>query len=120
MGSDEVSHGVSRDGLVEFEARVAAIPRVLHENANTTIAPLAFHPRGVRRILVTGIGSSAGHAHFLASVLSQELGLPAQFVSTGSLAVEPPRSHASDVLIVFSQGLSPNARIRFVYCGGLG
>ena len=117
MASDEARYGVSRDGLVEFEARVASIPRVLHENANTTIAPLAFHPRGVRRILVTGIGSSAGHAHFLASVLSQELGLPAQFVSTGSLAAEPPGSHASDVLIVFSQGLSPNARFALFTVG---
>ena len=106
-GAGERDYG---DGIRELRQRLAAIPDALRETARAADPEVGFDPRVVRRIVVTGIGSSGGQARFLARLLSQDLGLAAQFVATGSLAVEGPGSHAADVLIVFSQGLSPNAR----------
>jgi creatinine amidohydrolase len=70
--------------------------------------PADFDPRDARAIRVTGAGSSAAHARWLAALLADELGLPARFVPLGAFPLAPePR----DVLIVFSQALSPNARL---------
>ncbi len=55
------------------------------------------------------MGNSSAHARFLADVLDREVGLPARYLSTGALASHAGE-HARDALVVFSQGLSPNAR----------
>ena len=61
-------------------------------------------------LVITGIGTSEGHARHLAEVASRWLGQPARFASTGSLAQGAPRDSSRDWLVVFSQGLSANAR----------
>ena len=94
-------------GLELLQQRVAALPDLLCEALREPEPQLGIAAARMRRWLVTGIGSSAGHARFLASVLSEELGLPARFVPTAALAGDPGGSDAT--LIVFSQGLSPNA-----------
>jgi creatinine amidohydrolase len=77
--------------------------------------PADFDPRAARAIRVTGAGSSAAHARYLAALLAEELGLPARFVPLGAFPLAPdPR----DVLIVFSQALSPNARLALTEPGG--
>ena len=98
-----------REGLEGVRRRVLDLPGRLRsfEFGKRT---LAVDPKSVRRFVVTGIGSSAGHARYLAEILSRYLGLPASFVSTGRLARLPRTACQQDVLIVFSQGLSPNAR----------
>ena len=60
--------------------------------------------------MATGIGTSEGHARHLAEVATRFCGQPARFVSTGALAAAPPPGADRDWLIVFSQGLSANAR----------
>jgi creatinine amidohydrolase len=78
-------------------------------------APADFDPRAARALLVTGAGSSAAHARWLAALLAEELGLPARFVPLGAFPRAPdPR----DALIVFSQALSPNARLALTEPGG--
>ena len=68
-------------------------------------------PRDLPRCLVTtGIGTSEGHARHLAEVAARYCGQPARFASTGSLAGGSPPGSRADWLIVFSQGLSANAR----------
>ncbi len=71
-------------------------------------APAGFDPRAARALRITGVGSSAAHARFLATLLAEQLGLPARFVPLDAfpLAADP-----RDVLIVFSQALSPNAQL---------
>ena len=72
------------------------------------VPPAGFDPRSVRAFRLTGAGSSAAHARYLAALLCEELGLPARFVPLDAFPLAPdPR----DVLIVFSQGLSPNAEL---------
>ncbi|EAU64608.1 creatininase subfamily, putative [Stigmatella aurantiaca DW4/3-1] len=75
------------------------------------MAPVRFDPRSVRCFVTSGVGSSEAHARYLASLLSEEMGLPARFVPLSALAPVAPRTASRDVLIVFSQGLSPNARL---------
>ena len=105
--------GVPRDdGARLLRERVRSIPALLRAYDAEGLAELGLESGGVlpRAWWVSGIGSSAGHARVLAHLLSERAGLAARFVSTGSLAAGPPRGSEDDGLIVFSQGLSPNAR----------
>jgi len=71
-------------------------------------------PRKLPRCLVTtGIGTSEGHARHLADAASRWLGQPARFASTGSLMRGVREDAKEDWLVVFSQGLSANARHAF-------
>jgi creatinine amidohydrolase len=63
-----------------------------------------------RCLVTTGIGTSEGHARHLAEVAARWAGQPARFASTGSLMRGAPEDAKHDWLVVFSQGLSPNAR----------
>ncbi len=63
-----------------------------------------------RCLVATGIGTSEGHARHLAEVAARFCGQPARFASTGSLSSGSPPGSEADWLIVFSQGLSANAR----------
>ena len=77
--------------------------------------PASFDPRAVRAFRITGVGSSAAHARFLAVLLAEQLGLPARFVPLDAFPLDAdPR----DVLIVFSQGLSPNAELALAGASG--
>ncbi|MBK7950450.1 MAG: creatininase family protein [Deltaproteobacteria bacterium] len=83
--------------------RVAAVPDRLPE--------LLTRPTRLPRALITtGIGTSEGHARHLAELAARRFGWPARFASTGSLAEGPPPGAERDWLVVFSQGLSANAR----------
>lgn len=62
-----------------------------------------------KKIIVTGIGSSAPHAHYLKKLL-KEKNLNIEFKPIASLT-----DNEDAILILFSQGLSPNARILFNY-----
>jgi creatinine amidohydrolase len=63
-----------------------------------------------RRIVVTGSGASEGPARYLAALLRNALALRAGFLPTSTF-VAPVAQSADDILIVFSQGISPNARL---------
>ena len=110
--------GPRESGARLLRERVESIPALLREFEAWPLPTLAFDffdffdsgSSLPRAWVVSGIGSSAGHARFLAHLLSERVGLTARFVSTGSLAAGPPRGSEGDALIVFSQGLSPNAR----------
>jgi creatinine amidohydrolase len=102
-----------REGRRLLDARVRSLPGELQR----TFADLPGQVdgdvsggAGLRRVVATGAGSSAAHARFLASVLA-ERGLAARAEPLGSFLGAPPGGCADDVLVVFSQGLSPNARI---------
>lgn len=99
-----------REGHGRLAARVARIPEVLR-GIDPTLPPAPFDPREVGCICVTGLGSSAAHARFLAALLVERAGVPARFVPTGALLSGASAGAERDALVVFSQGLSPNARL---------
>jgi len=95
-----------------LRTRVDSVPEQLRAAARTPVAPLPPHALRARSCVLTGVGSSAGHARLLARLLADE-GLPSRFESVGALARGAPPGSEQDLLIVFSQGLSPNARFAF-------
>jgi len=101
------------EGVDRLRERCEGLPEALRAQLAVPDPPTPFDPRRARRIVTTGVGSSAAHARFLAHALSEELGLPARFVSTGAVAAAGTPGRLRDALIVFSQGLSPNARFAF-------
>ena len=100
-------------GLEALRARARSLPDALLESA---AQPPPFDAAaldriaGARAVVATGIGSSRAHAEFFADCLATEAGWPARFATTGELAGDPPAVSEHDLLVVFSQGLSPNAR----------
>lgn len=76
-----------------------------------------------RRFVTTGVGTSEGPARLLAHLLSTHAGADARFVPLSALAEAAARAGAAappgalslggadSVLVVFSQGLSPNAQL---------
>ncbi|HXJ32973.1 MAG TPA: creatininase family protein [Candidatus Eisenbacteria bacterium] len=98
-----------RRGHALLAARVAEIPRAIARTAARTVPGLALGTREVRRVVATGVGSSAAHAALLAHVL-RAAGRDAT-TEPLSTFVDPSRSRPDDVLVVFSQGLSPNAQV---------
>ncbi|MGE4649306.1 MAG: creatininase family protein [Myxococcota bacterium] len=90
--------------------RLDALPDAACKALTAPLPPPPFDPLGVRRIWVTGLGSSAAQAHLLAHCLCEYADLDARFLPSGALLGGPPGQASRDALLVFSQGLSPNAR----------
>ncbi|MEW6273463.1 MAG: creatininase family protein [Thermodesulfobacteriota bacterium] len=99
-----------RDAHRLLEERVAALPGALREVLGAAPPRLAADPARVRRIVATGVGSSAAHARLLVALL-EECGIAARFLPASALVAPPPADARADALVVFSQGLSPNARL---------
>ncbi len=85
-------------------ARVAQLPALLRELAEQPV----MAPRVVGRVVATGIGSSEAHARYLVWLLNHFTEIPAEFVPLASFA--QPQPGLGRTLVVFSQGLSSNAR----------
>lgn len=83
--------------------------------AHALEAPLPRLTRAVTSVVTTGVGASEGPARVLAALLV-EAGVLARFAPVSSFAARSPgatrlRPAQADLLIVFSQGLCPNARL---------
>jgi creatinine amidohydrolase len=99
-----------REAYALLRERADRARELVRAAAAMDLPALPFHPRGVRTVITTGVGSSAAHATLLAHLLAVEVGLPARFVPAGAFIAPRPATDR-DVLVVFSQGLSPNARL---------
>jgi creatinine amidohydrolase len=89
--------------------RVLGLPAVLR--ATTTEPAPALGLGAARRVITTGIGSSAAHARLLAYALNTHLGWAAGFRPLGAFLEPTPTDACDDLLVVISQGLAPNARL---------
>lgn len=87
---------------------VDAIARIPSELERALAVPMPTLRRA-GSVVTSGIGASEGPARLLARRLACT-GTAARFVSLGEFATRPV---AADRLVVFSQGLSPNARLAF-------
>jgi len=104
-----------RRGHALLTARSHALPAQLRTALVTPAPALPWDASRVRRVITTGVGSSAANARLLAALL-QDAGLAARFVPLSAFAAGPPDDAAADALVVFSQGLSPNARLALQEC----
>ncbi|WP_395821326.1 creatininase family protein [Archangium minus] len=103
-----------RAGYEVLRERVRHLPAMLRAYAKSPIEPVRFDPRSVRCFITSGVGSSEAHARYLAYLLAGEMGLPSRFVPLSALSSAPHHMSERDALIVFSQGLSPNAQLPLV------
>ena len=99
-----------RDGHRLLAGRLAAAPALVAATLGGSAPVLPWHPARVRRVVATGVGASAAHARLLVTLLA-DAGLAARFVPLTSFAAPPSPDASMDALVVFSQGLSPNARL---------
>lgn len=96
-----------RAGHRLLAARLASAPDLVRAALRAAPPAWPWRTARVRCIVTTGVGASAVHARALATLLA-DAGVAARFAPVTAFTV-PPRP--DDALIVFSQGLSPNARL---------
>jgi creatinine amidohydrolase len=92
--------------------RLAGLPAAVRADAVAETPDL--DTSGVRRVVTTGVGSSAAHARFLAHLLAVHADLPARAVPA-STPLEPS---PDALLVVWSQALSPNGRLPLARLAG--
>ncbi len=96
-------------GLDMLKQRLDRTPAAIRSAAGAPHEPC--DDGNARSFIVTGVGSSAAHAKYLVYLLNDQLHVPARFLPLGAFTELPPHDFSSDVLVVFSQGLSPNADV---------
>ncbi len=97
-------HDLLEQRIESVGEHLASLARAWAEGAHPVPAPL----REAKTWLITGAGGSAGPAHMLVDALL-ERGRVARYEPLSHFL--EPDAEAADVLVVFSQGLSPNARL---------
>jgi len=102
--SDIDDHDAALRSLATLTERVASIPEALRAAADVTLPMLHRAPRTV---VATGIGASEGPARLLVRTLA-DAGVAARFEPLARFAITSP---TAELLVVFSQNLSPNARL---------
>jgi creatinine amidohydrolase len=98
-----------REGHAVLAARIQEIPAAVARTAARVLPALGLGATALRRVVATGIGSSAAHAALLVHEL-RRAGVDAVALPLSSF-LAPPEPARDDVLVVFSQGLSPNAAL---------
>lgn len=91
--------------------RLARLPSLLADLASTPLTRVTDASRAGRHFVVTGTGSSEAHARFLVNLLNRCARRPAEFVPLSAFCELPADFGRGRVLLVVSQGLSPNAQV---------
>jgi fructoselysine-6-P-deglycase FrlB-like protein len=92
------------------QARIAMLEGVLaRANEEPAQLPTPMLARARGSWVVTGVGASSGPAKALASTLRGELSLASEYLPLSAFLGDEGRAARGDVLVVFSQRLSPNA-----------
>jgi fructoselysine-6-P-deglycase FrlB-like protein len=91
--------------------RLAQIPEVLAEMLMRGPQELRPATRQAGRFIITGTGSSEAHARYLQMLLNLYTDHPASYLPLSGFTDAHRPAFAGKTLIVFSQGVSPNAQI---------
>lgn len=91
--------------------RLAQIPTVLAGMLERGPAPLKSATLASGRFIITGTGSSEAHARYLAMLLNLHTGRQAAYLPLSGFTAQYQAAFAGKTLVVFSQGLSPNAQL---------
>ena len=103
-GADPLGHDL-------LAARLASIPATLDAMLARGPAPLSPRTLASRRFLVTGTGSSEAHARYLVMLLNLFTDRAAAYLPLSGFVEPAPGAFAGKTLVVWSQGVSPNAQI---------
>jgi creatinine amidohydrolase len=111
MNPPPTVHDVDADprGLRLLARRMESIPACLTALGEDK----AFRPERRRRpgrVVATGIGSSEAHARHLVGLLNRHASVPAEYLPIGAFGAAEAMDLPDRTLVVFSQGLSSNAR----------
>jgi fructoselysine-6-P-deglycase FrlB-like protein len=91
--------------------RLEQIPAVLGQMLAEPPAALQPATLAARRFIVTGTGSSEAHARYLAALLNLHTDRGAAYLPLSGFTASHREAFAGKTLVVFSQGLSPNAQL---------
>jgi creatinine amidohydrolase len=91
--------------------RLDLVPRLLLEMAEHPLERVSARTLTARGFLVTGTGSSEAHARYLVYLLNRHARRPAEFIPLSAFCDMPAEFGRGRVLVVVSQGLSPNALV---------
>lgn len=91
--------------------RLAQIPAVLGQMLARPPAALQPATLASRRFIVTGTGSSEAHARYLGALLNLYTDRPAAYLPLSGFNSSHDEAFEGKTLVVFSQGVSPNAQI---------
>ncbi len=94
-----------------LEDRLASIPGVLAGMITRGPAPLKTATLSAQRFIITGTGSSEAHARYLTMLLNLYSDRAAAYLPLSGFIDRHPAAFAGKTLVVFSQGVSPNAQI---------
>ena len=92
-------------------SRLAQIPAVLTQMLARPPAPLQPATLAATHFIVTGTGSSEAHARYLAMLLNLHTRRTASYLPLSGFTAAHREAFAGRTLVVFSQGVSPNAQI---------
>lgn len=91
--------------------RLDSIPGILAGMLRQNPPPLQPRTLASRRFVVTGTGSSEAHARYLATLLNLHTECSATYLPLSAFTAAHRASFAGKTLVVFSQGISPNAQL---------
>ena len=91
--------------------RLDSIPRILDKMLADGPRELGAATLASERFIVTGTGSSEAHARYLATLLNLHTDRAAAYLPLSGFVDAPASNFTGKTLVVFSQGVSPNAQI---------
>ena len=97
-------------GLDILAQRIEQVPECLRQTLAPSL-PTPVFAGAAREVITTGIGSSEAAAKYLQAQLNRIPQQHAEFLPTCAFYGELPAASARKHLVVFTQGLSPNAQI---------
>ncbi|CAF3559379.1 unnamed protein product [Rotaria sp. Silwood1] len=106
--NDPLGHGL-------IEQRLAQIPPLLLSMLEEILPALSSSTLDAQSFIVTGIGSSEAHARYLTLLINLYTDRQALFIGFTGFQRFTTRFRSNQILILFSQGLSPNAQMIIKY-----
>jgi len=91
--------------------RLGMIPGILGEMLAKGPAALNERTLTSQRFIITGTGSSEAHARYLATLFNLHTDRAAAYLPLSGFVDAPTANFRGKTLVVFSQGVSPNAQI---------
>ncbi|TVR50345.1 MAG: creatininase [Puniceicoccaceae bacterium] len=98
-------------GHILLAERLAALPRLLEDYLAEPFPQLPWVGEAPGRVVATGTGSSEAHARFLVSLLNHHTSWAAEYRPLSAFLGPPAPEDAKTILVVVSQGISPNAHV---------